>query len=306
MSEWTYVRGALEFSCSPFELKKGFKERDIKREDFKTEEEYDAAVEEQNVAYHKAVYLPYPEEQFKLGAPIVTEVPDRTQPKVKGHDGRMLYPDKSVIGFNGTVIYSLPRAKPILEKAFRLFPQGELGFRYTLEQREVDANSSVGGFIHPCLYKYYHDAITKAYSNFSSPYGEKWTYEELVRYIGVEEDCQYECASNIICGVFASLRDATAEMVYESLISFLKFLEEREIDVYGYLEWYDSHSAWAGYRYAYRSGSWTGEYTIMKLDFKTNKIIWKLEHKHPKKSDRDMIDFDTFVDVETTVEQEEK
>ena len=118
MSEWTYVRGCLELGSSPFEVNKDFTQEDPKREDFDTDEAYDKAVEDYRRAYHKAIYLPYPEEQFKLGAPII------------GHQGK-----DSAIRFDGTAIYSLPRAKPIIEEAFKLFPQGELGFRYSLDQK---------------------------------------------------------------------------------------------------------------------------------------------------------------------------
>ena len=287
MSEWTYVRGGLEFVSSPFEISKDFNMPEPEREDFDSDEAYDEAVEVFREAYHKAIYLPYPEEQFKLGAPIAGTCPDYTKPKKKNKYGFMTYPEKRCIKFDGTCIYSLPRAKPILEKAFDLFPQGELGFRYSLDQNKTDSSSSSGGFINPCLYEYYHKAIDKMYSQFSVKWGDPWNFDELNKYIGVEEDCSYSNVSEIVCGINSSLRDATAEEVYHSLLEFLKYLEENDIDVrHGYIEWYDSYSYFEGYQYAFRPGQLFGEWEIMKLDKETNEILWKHTRKIKRPRDK--------------------
>ena len=58
MSEWTYVRGGLELSSSPFEVDKNFNMVSPKRKDFNSDKEYENAVEEYRTAYHNAVYLP--------------------------------------------------------------------------------------------------------------------------------------------------------------------------------------------------------------------------------------------------------
>ena len=134
MSEWTYVRGCLQLSSSPFEIDPNFNQVEPKREDFKSEKKYEKASNEYRAAYHRAIYLPYPEEQFKLGAPVIGSV--RGKGKNKWEPG---------LSFDGTCIYSLPRAKPIIEEAFKLFPQGELGFRYWLDQKSHDGTS----WIHP-------------------------------------------------------------------------------------------------------------------------------------------------------------
>jgi len=280
MSEWTYVRGGLELDSSPFELDKNFNLKHPEKEDYETEEAYDEAVEEYRTAYHKAVYLPYPEEQFKLGAPIAGTTPDYTKKKVKNEFGFEVYPQKRCIKFDGTAIYSLPRAKPIIERAFDLFPQGELGFRYSLDQIRTDASCFSGGFIHPCLYEYYHNAIDKLYGSLPAKWGDSWSYKELNEHIGVEEDSSYAVVSEIVCGINTSLRDATADEVYHSLLEFLKYLAENDIDVrHGYIEWHDSYSYFSGYRYAFRPGECFGEWCIMKLDYNTNEILWKHTRK---------------------------
>ena len=301
MSEWTYVRGGLEFSCSPFEIREDFKDVSPKREDFETDEAYEEAVDKYRAAYHKAIYLPFPEEQFKLGAPIIGSVPDKTKKKRKNSLGFMSYPEKPALRFDGTVIYSMPKARPILEEAFKLFPQGELGFRYTLEQKNVDGHSSISGFIHDCLFDYYHKAIDKMYQGFEGKgWSADWTYEDLAKYVRVEEDCSYESATGIICGIITSLRWATADEVANSLEKFIAFLREHDISIsHGYLEWYDS-CCYLGdekYRWAFRVGSWTHEYDIMKIDWNTNELIWRKRYMHPKKEDG-RIDFDKYVTVE--------
>ena len=301
MSEWTYVRGGLEFACSPFEIKEDFNEVEPKPKDFETEEAYEEAVDKYRDAYHKAIYLPFPKEQFKLGAPIIGCVYDKTKKKKKDKFGFMVYPEKPALRFDGTVIYSMPRAKPILDEAFKLFPQGELGFRYTLEQTSVDSNSSTSGFIHDCLFEYYHDAITEAYKNFESGWYTQWDFDKLNEYVKVEEDCHYDVASEIICGVMTSLRWATANEVAESLEKFITYLREHEISIsHGYLEWFDSYCMLGDekYRWAFRVGQWHNEYDIMKLDWETNKIIWKRSYVHPKKEDGKGIDFDRYVTIE--------
>lgn len=283
MSEWTYVKGSLELESSPVELNKKFNLAEPKREDFGSREEYEEAHDEYRAAYRKALYLPYPEEQFKLGAPIIR--------------GRA---KESRIAFDGTCIYSLPRAKKYIEEAFKLFPQGELGFRYWLDQNGNDGTCSSSGFLLPCLYKYYRGAIDRMYSQFSSRWDDsKWNFKDLKKRCGVEEDCGYVTVSTIYCGVNTSLRWATAEEVKDSLIKFIEYLKEHGISINdGYLEWYDSYTVYGGFRYAFRTGEWIGEYSIMKLDKDTNKIIWQLNHVHPKSQDSNRTDFDKFVDIE--------
>lgn len=303
MSEWTYVRGCLELDSSPFEVDKNFNCVSPKRKDFNSDEEFENAVEVYREAYHNAIYLPYPEEQFKLGAPIVGTCPDYTKPKKKNKYGFETYLEKRCIKFDGTLIYSLPRARPIIEEAFKLFPQGELGFRYSLDQNENDSTSSISGFMHKCLFEYYHNAIDKMYASFNHDWKSTWNFEDLDKYIGVEEDCGYGCVGEIICGINTSLRCATADEVYHSLLKVIAYLNENDIEIpHGYLEWNDSYTSYKGYRYAFRTGYWIGEYDIMKLDLKTNKIIWKRSHVHPKIGKK--TDFDTFVDIEENIEEE--
>ena len=299
MSEWTYVRGCLELNSSPFEIKKDFNEVEPKREDFETDEAYEEAVDKYRDAYHKAIYLPFPEEQFKLGAPIAAYIPDYSKKKKKNKYGFYTYPEKKALKFDGTCIYSLPRAKPIIEEAFKLFPQGELGFRYTLDQNNTDSHSSIGGFIHNCLYKYYHNAVDKMYKSFERTWCTEWNFKDLKKYIGIEEDCSYDCISEIICGINTSLRYATATEVLDSLEKFIKYLKDNEISIdHGYLEWFDTCCRFGNYRYAFRVGDWHGEYTIMKLDWETNRIIWQKKYVHPKKASGKGIDFDRYEIIE--------
>jgi hypothetical protein len=282
MSEWTYVRGGLTFGCSPFEVDKNFKEVEPKRAYFDSDAAYEEARDGYKERWHKAIYLPFPEEQLKLGAPVI------------GHDYKT---DKPVLKFDGTVVYSLPRAKPILTEAFKIFPQGETGFRYVLDQRDTDGSSWMGGFYHDRMHEYYQTAVDKMYKGFEQGDFEFWDFSTLKQYVGIQEDCGWSCASEIVCGIMTSLRDATADEFTASLEAFIKYLTEHDISINrGYLEWYDSY-CYHRYRWAFRKGEWSGEYAIMKLDWATNEIIWKKEHVHPKAADGKRTDFSRFVDV---------
>lgn len=244
MSDWTYVRGSLELDASPFEKR----------------------------------VLPYPEEQFKLGSPVVRQ---------------------GTLSFDGTCIYSLPRAKKYIDEAFKLFPQGELGFRYWVDQRSQDSRSCTSGFDIPCLSEYYREAVNRMYAGFEAMWGEKWSYENLREFCNLKGECSYRVADSIFCGIHTSLRYATAEEVKDSLIKFINYLKEHDISIDGgYLEWYDSYSIYDKFIYAFRTGEWFGEYSIMKLDKDTNKIIWQLKHIHPKNKNGKGINFKTFVDIE--------
>ena len=93
--------------------------------------------------------------------------------------------------------------------------------------------------------------------------------------------------------------------MYHCLLQVLEYLKEHDISVdHGYLEWYDSYSCYCGYRYAFRTGSWLGEWTIMKLDLKTNEILWKHSHVHPKNGKK--TDFDKFEDKVEIIKEIEK
>ena len=145
MSQWTHIRGGLELVSSAYE-QKPMKIAHPKEEDFADKDAYEEAIEKWRAAYHKSLYLPYPEEQFKLDVPTLRQRYNRKTKK-----------EYTTLSFHAN-IYSLPRAKKYIKEAFNLMPQGELGFRYSVEQSILDSSSSSSGFMHNCLYKYYKEA----------------------------------------------------------------------------------------------------------------------------------------------------
>ena len=225
MSQWTHIRGGLELYCSPF-AEKPMKDPRPKKEDFETEEAYDKADDEWRDKWRRSFYLPFPEEQFKLDMPKLGNYYDR---KTK-EEGKTL-------DFNARV-YSLPRVKPIIEKAFELMPQGESGLRYSIDQNITDSSSSSSGFILPCLFKYYKDALTKMYHS-EDPW-HSYTYEDLRKYMNINEDCSYGEITKVLIGIRDDIRYASAVEVQLGLEKLFKYLTDHGIGIEdGCLEWED-------------------------------------------------------------------
>ena len=282
MSQWTHIRGGLELISSPYESKPIPKSLiEPKREDFETEEAFDEAHDKYRWEVKKLLYYPYPEEQFKLLMPR----PGYSYGKKKKNGEREKF---HTLCFEAKV-YSLPRARKYIEEAFNLVPQGESGFRYSLEQRDSDSSSSCSGFMVPCEHKAYQGAINRMYS--SDSLWDSYTYDDLRKYWHIEDECS---VSHILVGIRDDIRYASAQEVQEGLEKAFKYLEDHDISVEdGYLEWQDEYDPDHIYAWRLSRLSWDISHQFMTLDKKTNQIVhsktWvaKRDEKGKKVYDKD-------------------
>jgi hypothetical protein len=265
MSQWTHIRGGLELVSTPYEMKKMPKSLvEPKKEDFETEEAFEKAHDKYRWEIRKLLYYPYPEAQFKLLMPE----PGISYGKKKKNGKREEF---HTIDFKAKV-YSLPRARKYIEEAFKLMPQGEVGFRYSLDQNDKDSSSSCSGFMVPCDYKAYQDALNRLYKA-QNPF-DSYTYEDLRRWFHIDEECSVDEVSHIIVGIRDDIRHASAEEVQEGLEKAFKYLEDHEISVEdGYLEWQDEYEP--DYIYAWRFSrlSWGISHQFLKLAKRTNQVV---------------------------------
>lgn len=265
MSQWTHIRGGMELISSPYEMKPMPKSLvEPKKEDFETEEAFEKAYDEYRAKVRKLYYYPYPEEQFKLEMPR----PGYSYGKKKKNGKREEY---HTVEFEAKV-YSLPRAKKHIEAAFDLMPQGELGFRYCYDQNANDCSSSCSGFMMPCQYKAYQDALTRMYK--SEDAWHSYTYEQLRKYWHIREECSIDSVSHIVVGIRDDIRYCSAQDVQEGLELVFKYLDEHDIDVEdGYLEWQDEWDP--DYIYAWRKSrlDFSISHQFLKLDRRTNEVV---------------------------------
>ena len=268
MSQWTHIRGGFELVSSPFEQKKFTLEKPSKDDE--------VAYDKWRDAYDKSFYLPYPEEQFKLSMPTIHtkyKKPTKKNPK-----------DSYVTLDFEASIYSLPRARKYIEEAFKLLPQGEVGFRYSIKQDAYDYSSSCSCFHLPCLFKYYKDALNRMYH--SDNVWDSYTYDDLVRYLHIDKECGVRDITSIVIGVREDLRYCSGGELMRGLESFFKYLREHDIDVEdGYLEWQDEYDH--KNIYAWRKSRVFSDcvYEFIIFDKYTNKINYRKSYNYKKDAD---------------------
>lgn len=282
MSQWTHIRGGLELNSSPFEQKK-FGHPEPEEKDFENREAFLEAHEEWRKLYLKSLYLPFPEEQFKLSAPGL-----RVRYGDKKEDGTR--ESFKTLNFRAA-IFSLPRAKKYIKEAFDLLPQGESGFRYSLDQNRNDSRSSGSGFFIPCLNKYYQQAINKMY--YSEDPWHSYDYDQLREYFKIDDDCSVDDVDYILVGVRSDLRYCSGEELMEGLEKCFLHLRKHRIAIEdGYLEWQDEYEPKVIYSWRRsRIGDIDEVYSFYKLDRTTNQIIYSKTYKY-KKDEHGYNDYD--------------
>lgn len=273
MSRWTHIRGGFELNCDPFEHK-GVKIPKPQKTDFENEEDFLEARDKYLDSYDKGYYLPYPKEQFKLPMPVIGI--DWSKDKENG---------THCLEFEWAYIFSLPKARKYIEEAFKLLPQGETGFRYSLDQNEHDWSSGLFGFYgYPCLDKYYKEEVERLYQ--SSLCYKKCSFKDLKRRFDLKDECGIHIVDAILVGVRSDLRWCSGTELLKGLEDYFKKLEENEIKVEdGYLEWDDEYEP--DIRYSWRvSRLWDETYhEFFKIDIKTNNIIWSKKYNRKKLPD---------------------
>ena len=182
----------------------------------------------------KDAYLPSPDEQIK-------------------------FIDKEVY------LFSLPRAKKYIDKAFELLPQGEVGYSYAISQTENNTYISGNMFDYPC-----DEEI------FKQKYPEQ-------KYSSIND------VSSFILGIREDIRYASGEEMLEGLEKFFKYLIDNNIAIEdGYLEWEDEYIKYKEknpYFYCWRKsriGDVSIVYTFQKIAYKNNKVLWSKTYKYPK------------------------
>lgn len=234
MSDWTYIRGCMELSCSPYENNYKVPEPFPWRSNLSEEEKetYRKWAKE----WRKHLYLPYPEEQFKISTPIMLNRYKTPKKKDKSDD------NEYVLHVEEADVYSLPKARKYLDEAFKLLEQGECGFRYAVKQDRYDSSSGTfcsSEFDEPCLSKYYKDAINKLYKY--DGYWHGWTFDSLVKYQKLDKACNVNNINSMVIGIVESLRWCIAPQLEAGLEKFFQYLRDHDFDIYNvYLEWWDN------------------------------------------------------------------
>lgn len=252
MSRWTHIRGGMELTSRPHEFKG-----------------------QKSTAYgSKDAYLPFPEEQLKIRAPR----PGLTFASETDEE------QEATLTFK-VRIYSLPRARKYIERAFQLLPQGEVGIKYSINQDSDYCWSSSSCFDYPCDEKAFKKAVEKMYRD------DSWSlsFKDLDRYYHIETD-MIDRVEGINIGIRTDVRYCSGEEMLEGLEKFFNYLRENDIDVEdGYLEWEDEYNVYdeeRHYYYCWRCSRITDEtevlYNFHKIDYDTNKILWTKTYKRPK------------------------
>ena len=249
MSQWTHIRGSIRLDSALHEFKG-----------------------KKNTQYgSKDAYLPFPEEQVKVLMP---------ESYIVQEEGKE---DSSGLRFRCDM-YSLPRARKYIEKAFDLLPQGESGWSYAIHQDSRNYYSSSSSFDYPCDEKAFEKAIEKMYAS-ENPWDNR-TFKELKRFEHVEL-VWVKAVSEIIIGISEDIRDCNGYELLEGLENFFTYLLEHSISISdGYLEWNDEWNdnciyAWRVDNYIKEDEDYRHRYSFYKLDKKTNKIIWSKSYYVP-------------------------
>lgn len=292
MSEWTYVRGCMELSCSAYENKCKIPEP------FKWTK--NLSEEEQEIyrawrrKWRRGLYLPYPEEQFKITVPTLLsryKKPTKKDPSDY----------KTILNFHG-YLYSLPRAKKYLETAFSMLPQGESGFRYSIKQDSSDScSTSICSFSEDCLYKYFKDAINRLYYN-EDPW-HSWTFDDLRKYQKIDKSCSTEYVDSMVIGIVQPLRYATADELRSCLEKFFLYLLENDFDICNvYLEWHDNYEYCL--RHTCRVDSEFDDIVFETINTQNNQVIYRRTLAYPR-DEHGFIDYDKYDKVHPEVKEEE-
>lgn len=219
-------------------------------------------------------YFPFPEEQLKVRAPVASKDVDG-----KGNYGLV---------FNACE-YSLPRLKPILEKAISSLPQGEGGLRPMIWQDASKATGVSSGFSFECEEKAFEKAIDKMYA--SDDIWHRFDCERLKRRFAIDVNW-VTYADDVYVAFCEDIRDCSGEEFQEALEDMLKRLkkEERIEAMAGSLDWedeWDEAFLWSFRPDRKHDVAWVFE----KRDRKTGRAVWKKEFKPPMDED-DLPDWD--------------
>ena len=256
MSRWTHIRGGFELKTSPYRLKNP---------------------KQPGGLGSKNVIIPKPDEQVEIRYP------------------RACCSDDNLKLTFTMYIFSLPIAKPVIDKAFKLLPHGE-DWSYSISQSIYNGSCSSGQFEFPCEEKIFYKKVQEMFKG------------DYIDESHVDVDF-IECIDEIIIGVREDIRYYSGEEMLQALEKFFIYLRQNEVDVEdGYLEWEDEYES--DYIYCWRSSRVTDDvetlWSFYKLDRQTNRILWYKQYKKPVKISKDGEEFIDYESKDLVIEESEK
>lgn len=260
MSRWTHIRGVIEVTSEPFELKPMKLVQPKEERNKSNDDEWAAYWEERK----RKSYYPFPKEQFILSTPVLQETWDKKYyTRIQAYE------------------YSLPRARRYLEEAFNLLPQGEVGWHPAIKQDKTNCGSSSSFADYSCQQKAFQQGVLELYKD------EYWyfTFKELEKHLKIQLTW-IEHIDGIIMGIREDLRYCSGLELMEGLEKFFLYLKDHDIDLEdGYLEWQDEYDpdhifAWRCSRIDYDC-----EHQFMILDSKTNAILYAKKYDYKRTED---------------------
>lgn len=251
MSQWTHVTGGMELESPAVELDKCKVSRPKGLRNEENDAEFDAYWKE----ISKKAYYPFPDEQFKVGIPILIDgcADGSHYIKIDAYE------------------YSLPRARKYLDEAFNMLPQGELGWHYSILQDNTHCGCSSSYLDLNCAKKAFKKEILKLYAK-DSMY-DCLTFKELQKYQKIEMGF-VDHVHNFVIGIREDLRYCSGQELQKALEDFFMYLDKHDITVEdGYLQWIDEWDD--DHIYAWRKSrlNHEDEHEFLLLDKKTNKIL---------------------------------
>lgn len=279
MSRWTHIRGVIELVSEPYEFKKINAPKPTGMRTKDNDEAWDAYWKEKM----SKAYYPNPDKQFVLTAPEL----------IKGVNGPYL----SIEAYE----YSLPRAQKYIDEAFRVLPQGELGWHPAIKQDQYDSGSSSSCAHYKCQKQAYKKAVADLYKN--NGWGEM-DLDFVEECFGLTLNWVHHC-NHIVIGIREDIRHCSGMEMLDKLQQFFKYLREHEIEIEdGYLEWQDEYEddriySW---RQSRVEPDHDVEYKFMIANYKTNKVIYSKTFKH-KKDDKGQTDWEAWSRGEYDVEE---
>ena len=269
MSQWTHIRGGFELESPAVELDKCKIKKPGACRTKENDEEFDAYWQEVS----KKAYYPFPDEQFKVGVPILI-------------DGCF---DGSHYIKIDAYEYSLPRARKYLKEAFEMLPQGELGWHYSILQDNTHCGCSSSYLELKCSQKAFKEKVLELYAK--DGLYDCLNFKELEKYQKIKMG-MIDHVHNFVIGIREDLRYCSGKELQEALEKFFMYLEQHDITVEdGYLEWEDEWDDNHIYAWRHSRISHDTQHEFLLLDKKTNKILHSKVYKW-KEDEKGNVDWD--------------
>lgn len=174
-------------------------------------------------------------------------------------------------------LYSLPRVKNIIKKAFATLPYGEQGFRYMIHQDDTCGCSSTGA-------NEYERGIAKEQIKKILKNDPKYNYDELAENLWVTTN------DIILVGFMNSLRHCYATGLEEAFIKmFLELCEKHHIvPQAGSIKWGDDEISSQTFKL------WSYNWGFVIDEFNDGKLVHRKDYHMPYIKGTEEIDYQSF------------